>query len=88
MWDPFARAERRARTARGARRQRQEADNLGLYNSESATCFPPAVALASSWDPDLVGRVGKALGREARALGVDGLLGPGINTKRSPTGCG
>lgn len=71
----------------GVRRQRQEADHLGLYNSEPATCFPPAVALASSWDADLVGRVGEALGREARALGVDVLLGPGVNIKRSPL-CG
>ncbi|MCT9137587.1 glycoside hydrolase family 3 C-terminal domain-containing protein [Streptomyces violarus] len=71
----------------GVRRQRQDADHLGLYDSERATCFPPAVALASSWDPDLVGRVGEALGREARALGVDVLLGPGVNIKRSPL-CG
>ncbi|WP_086797328.1 glycoside hydrolase family 3 C-terminal domain-containing protein [Streptomyces caniscabiei] len=71
----------------GLRRQRQEADHLGLYNSEPATCFPPAVALASSWDPELVGRVGEALGREARALAVDVLLGPGVNIKRSPL-CG
>jgi beta-glucosidase len=71
----------------GVRRQRKEADNLGLYDSEPATCFPPAVALASSWDAELVGRVGEALGREARALGVDVLLGPGVNIKRSPL-CG
>ncbi|MEU9396981.1 glycoside hydrolase family 3 C-terminal domain-containing protein [Streptomyces sp. NPDC048324] len=71
----------------GVRRQRQDADHLGLYDSEPATCFPPAVALASSWDPGLVVRVGEALGREARALGVDVLLGPGVNIKRSPL-CG
>ncbi|MEU0671956.1 glycoside hydrolase family 3 C-terminal domain-containing protein [Streptomyces sp. NPDC006172] len=71
----------------GVRRQRQDADHLGLYDSEPATCFPPAVSLAAGWDPDLVGRVGEALGREARALGVDVLLGPGVNIKRSPL-CG
>ncbi|BBC38536.1 hypothetical protein SGFS_098300 [Streptomyces graminofaciens] len=71
----------------GVRRQRKDAGNLGLYDSEPATCFPPAVALASSWDPELVGRVGEALGREARALGVNVLLGPGVNIKRSPL-CG
>ncbi|WP_405529011.1 glycoside hydrolase family 3 C-terminal domain-containing protein [Streptomyces canus] len=71
----------------GVRRQRKDGDNLGLYDSEPATCFPPAVALASSWDPELVERVGEALGREARALGVDVLLGPGVNIKRSPL-CG
>ncbi|GGR52073.1 hypothetical protein GCM10010251_81460 [Streptomyces aurantiogriseus] len=60
---------------------------LDLHGSHPATCFPPAVALASSWDPELIGRVGEALGREARALGVDVLLGPGVNIKRSPL-CG
>ncbi|WP_432194296.1 glycoside hydrolase family 3 C-terminal domain-containing protein [Streptomyces sp. bgisy027] len=70
----------------GVRRQRMDS-GLGLYDSHPATCFPPAVALASSWDPELIGRVGEALGREARALGVDVLLGPGVNIKRSPL-CG
>ena len=62
-------------------------DHLGLGRSLPATCFPPAVTLASSWDPDLVQRVGAALGEEARALGVDVVLGPGIEIKRSPL-CG
>ncbi|GAA3829151.1 glycoside hydrolase family 3 C-terminal domain-containing protein [Streptomyces phyllanthi] len=70
----------------GLRRQRSDSD-IGLHNSRPATCFPPAVALASSWDAELIGRVGEALGREARALGVDVLLGPGVNIKRSPL-CG
>jgi beta-glucosidase len=58
----------------------------GLLASEPATCFPPAVALGSTWDPDLVHRVGVALGEEARAMGVSVLLGPGINLKRTPLG--
>lgn len=62
-------------------------DHLGLGRSLPATCFPPAVALASSWDPALVEEVGAALGREARAAGVDVILGPGMNIKRSPL-CG
>ncbi|MCD7436655.1 glycoside hydrolase family 3 C-terminal domain-containing protein [Streptomyces lincolnensis] len=71
----------------GLRRPRPDADALDLHGSHPATCFPPAVALASSWDPELIGRVGEALGTEARALGVDVLLGPGVNIKRSPL-CG
>ncbi|MDG9724367.1 glycoside hydrolase family 3 C-terminal domain-containing protein [Streptomyces sp. DH41] len=71
----------------GVRRQVDSADALGIAPSEPATCFPPAVALAQSWDRDLVERVGAALGAEARALGVDVLLGPGINIKRDPR-CG
>ena len=70
----------------GVRRQAGATDHLGLAESLPATCFPPAVGLAQSWDPDLVGRVGAALGTEAGALGVDVLLGPGINIKRDPRG--
>lgn len=62
-------------------------DHLGLGRSRPATCFPPAVTLASSWDVDLVEEVGMALGREARACGVSVVLGPGLNLKRSPL-CG
>lgn len=71
----------------GVRKQTGGTDHVGLNASEPATCFPPAVALASTWDPTLVQAVGEALGREARALGVGILLGPGINIKRSPL-CG
>lgn len=62
-------------------------DHLGLGRSLPATCFPPAVTLASTWDPALVERVGVALAREARAQGVHVVLGPGIEIKRSPL-CG
>jgi beta-glucosidase len=51
-----------------------------------ATCFPPAVASASTWDPDLLRRMGEALGDECRAQDVAVLLGPGVNLKRSPLG--
>ncbi|SKB39730.1 beta-glucosidase [Arthrobacter sp. 49Tsu3.1M3] len=71
----------------GVRRQEGTADNLGFHSSMPSTCFPPGTALGSSWDPDLVEEVGRALGREARALSVNVLLGPAINIKRSPL-CG
>lgn len=71
----------------GLRLQVGEADHLGAHASVPATCFPPAVTLAASFDPDLAERVGGALGGEARSHGVDVLLGPGINIKRSPL-CG
>ncbi|GAA1363821.1 glycoside hydrolase family 3 C-terminal domain-containing protein [Catellatospora chokoriensis] len=70
----------------GVRKQVTGADHGGLLDSEPATCFPPAVALGSSWDPELVRCVGEALGDESRAMGVSVLLGPGINLKRSPLG--
>ncbi|HWR86299.1 MAG TPA: glycoside hydrolase family 3 C-terminal domain-containing protein, partial [Rhodoglobus sp.] len=71
----------------GLRRQPADGDNLGLGDSEPATCFPPAVALGSSWDPSLVAEVAAAIGDEARAAGVHVVLGPGVNLKRSPL-CG
>jgi beta-glucosidase len=70
----------------GLRKVRED-DQLRLNSSVPATCFPPAAGLASSWDPDLVVRVGEALGDECRAAGVAVLLGPGANMKRSPL-CG
>lgn len=70
----------------GVRHQKHGMDHLGLYNSEPATCFPPAVAVGSSWSVEVAARIGAALAREARTLGVDVLLGPGVNIKRSPLG--
>ncbi|NKY38669.1 beta-glucosidase [Cellulomonas septica] len=71
----------------GLRKQRSGADHLGLFDSVPATCFPTAAALGSTWDVDLVRRVGEALGRETRAHDVAVLLGPGVNIKRTPL-CG
>lgn len=48
----------------GLRRQDSEADNLGVHDSVSATCFPPSVAVGSSWDPEVAARVGAAIGRK------------------------
>ncbi len=52
-----------------------------------ATCFPTASATACSWDRTLLHQMGQALAAEAIALGVDVLLGPGVNMKRTPA-CG
>src|SRR3712207_1900323 len=71
----------------GLRKQTGSTDHLGLSGSVPATCFPPAVALGSSFDRELAYRVGEALGVEAAAEGVAVLLGPGANIKRSPL-CG
>jgi beta-glucosidase len=65
----------------------RKAADTNFTNSAPATCFPTASALACSWDVDLVREVGEALGREAQALDVQILLGPGVNMKRSPL-CG
>ncbi|MEV6349245.1 glycoside hydrolase family 3 C-terminal domain-containing protein [Actinoplanes sp. NPDC051851] len=67
----------------GVRMQASEGD---LLTGIPATCFPPAVASASTWDPELLRRMGEALGDECRAMDVAVLLGPGVNLKRSPLG--
>lgn len=71
----------------GLRKQDGKGDHVGLDASVPATCFPPAVALAASWDRDLVRQVGVALGQECRTENVTTLLGPGVNIKRHPL-CG
>jgi beta-glucosidase len=71
----------------GLRKQPGPGDHVGAGDSVPATCFPTAAALGSSFDADLVRRVGEAIGDEARAQGVAVVLGPGINIKRTPL-CG
>lgn len=59
---------------------------LGLGETAPATTFPSASALAATWDPELVRRVGAAIGEEAAGHGVTLLLAPGLNLKRHPLG--
>ena len=71
----------------GVRKQAGAADHLGLNPSVPATCFPTAATVACSWNPALGEEIGRAMGEEAAAQEVAVLLGPGLNTKRSPL-CG
>ena len=49
-----------------------------------STAFPSGVAMAATWDPDLVQREGKAIAQEVKALGRDMILGPTVNINRVP----
>lgn len=71
----------------GLRTQSGETNSLAEGSSIPAVCFPAACATAASFDRELLRRMGEELGRECQALGVDVLLGPGVNIKRSPL-CG
>jgi beta-glucosidase len=71
----------------GLRKQGKQSEQLSTSDAIAATCFPTGSALASSWDVEVLRRVGEALGKEAKAEGVSVLLGPAANIKRSPL-CG
>lgn len=71
----------------GLRRQAGAGDHLGLNASLPATCFPTAASVANSWDEQLGEEIGTALAEEAVTMGVNVILGPGLNIKRSPL-CG
>ena len=71
----------------GIRFQPSGESMAGVHQAEPATCFPTATTLGGSWDPELVRRVGMAIGEEARYFGVDVVLAPGVNIQRSPL-CG
>jgi beta-glucosidase len=58
----------------------------GFTNAVKTTCFPAEIALASTWNLELVKRVGQALAQEAKAKGAQVLLAPTVNMQRSPLG--
>ena len=67
---------------------RPDVERLSWKNgNETATAFPSLSALGATWDRDLVYQFGDALGKEARARGMDMQLGPGVNIHRTPV-CG
>ncbi len=57
---------------------------LGVRTWGPTTAYAGGAALAASWDPELARKVGEGLGKDARARGVNFLLGPGVNIARSP----
>jgi beta-glucosidase len=59
-------------------------EGLHGYATMDATNFPQAIALASSWDPDLVRQVDTIVAREIRARGVSLVLSPVIDVARDP----
>lgn len=51
---------------------------------DPATNFPCASALAATFNPELLKEVGETIAKECRHYGIQVLLGPGVNGKRSP----
>ena len=71
----------------GLRLRRADDNTVGLGQTEPSTCFPAACTTASSWNKDLLYRMGVAMGEECRHYGVSLILGPAVNVKRNPL-CG
>lgn len=66
---------------------------IGVRGGESgtqgpATAFPCGIAMAATWDPDIVQRIGAAIGRELqnKGTGASVILGPCVNIHRTPLG--
>ena len=61
----------------------------GLHGcmARGCTIFPQSIALASTWNPELVEKIGVAIGKETRAHGIHQILSPTINIARDPR-CG
>lgn len=58
--------------------------SVGVRTWGPTIAYAGGVALAATWDPEFARELGEALGRDARARGVNFLLGPGVNIARSP----
>ncbi len=56
----------------------------GLRNTVPSTAYPAGIELAATWDQSLAEQEGQHLGRDARARGVNVILGPGVNIYRAP----
>lgn len=59
-------------------------EGLHGYAAVGATSFPQAIALASTWDPDLIEEINAVVAREIRARGVQVVLSPVVDIARDP----
>ena len=68
----------------GVPRLRMVDGPMGVRNDGPATAFGGGIALAATWNTDLVRRIGVEFGRDTRAKGGHFLLAPGVNIYRAP----
>ena len=60
--------------------------SVGVRTWGPTTAYAGGAALAATWDPAFARKLGQSLGKDARARGVNFLLGPGVNIARAPVG--
>ena len=60
---------------------------IGVHDYGLTTAYPAGIALAATWNVELAQRFGVSMGKDARARGVNFILGPGLNIYRAPM-CG
>jgi len=58
--------------------------SVGVRTWGPTTAYSGGAALAATWDRTYARKLGESLGKDARARGVNFLLGPGVNIARSP----
>ena len=68
----------------GVPRLRMMDGPMGVRNDGPATAFGGGIALAATWNTDLLRRAGVEFGRDTRAKGGHFLLAPGVNIYRAP----
>jgi beta-glucosidase len=55
--------------------------------AQGSTSYPQAIAMASSWDPEMMQRISVAIGKETASRGIQQLLSPAMDIARDPR-CG
>jgi len=61
-----------------------QSENLCGYPAAGGTLFPAMINLASTWEPELAGRIAEVIGRESRAVGINSAMSPVIDVARDP----
>ncbi len=57
-----------------------------FFKATTAASYPTEVVIASTWNDDLAYAWGESIGKQARAMGVEGWYAPAMNVHRSPLG--
>ena len=71
----------------GLRKKREDSKETGLGETEFSTAFPTAVTSGSTWNKELIYKMGEGMGKECNFYNVHLILGPAVNIKRNPL-CG